>query len=81
MKSNYQKAKESTIKSGIRVLQNKLLKLGEDITYQEETIRLNCKLSEDINKAKVLVAEKELFILNGLAKQLNTCIYILEESL
>ena len=79
--TNEQKFNNSTIRTGVRALQNKLLKLGEDITFEEETIRLNSKLDTELSKAKVTVAEESLFILNGMVEQLTSCINMLESNL
>lgn len=79
--TNDQKVNNSTVKTGVRVLQTKLLKLGEDIVHEEETIRLNSKLDTELSKAKIIVAEGSLFILNSMVKQLTSCINILESNL
>ena len=79
--TNVQKANNSTIKTGIRVLQNKLLKLGEDIIHEDEIIRLNFTLNTEMSKAKIIVAEGNLVILKGMVKQLTTCMGMLKENL
>ena len=79
--TNEQKVNNSTIQTGVRILQNKLLKLGEDIIHEEETIRLNSKLDTELSKAKIIVAEGSLLILNGMVKQLTSCINMLESNL
>lgn len=79
--TNDQKVNNSTVKTGVRVLQTKLLKLGEDIVHEEETIRLNSKIDTELSKAKIIVAEGSLFILNGMVKQLTSCINMLESNL
>lgn len=80
--TNGQKGNNSAIQTGVRVLQNKLLKLGEDITHEEETIRLNRNIANtELGNARILVATQRLLILNGMVKQLNKCISMLEENL
>lgn len=77
-----QKYNNSTIKTGTRILQNKLIKLEEDIAFEEETMRLNSNnTNTELGTARVIVAKDRLVILNGMVKQLNSCINILESSL
>ena len=79
--TNEQKGNNSSLKTGIKILQNKLLRLGEGIVEREETVRLNQKVTHPIGAARILVAENELMIHNAMVKQLNICISVLEDSL
>jgi len=79
--TNEQKGNNATIKTGVRVLQNKLIKLKEDIDQEEETIRINSRLKMEMSEASIIVSQKSLGVLNGMVKQLNTCINMLEGNL
>ncbi len=79
--TNEQKGFNSSLRTGMQVLQLKMAKLGEKVLECEETIRMNESVDREVCNARVIVVKNEIMIRNSMIKQLNKCYGILEAQL
>ena len=79
--TNEQKGFNSSLYTGMKVLQLKMTNLDKKVVECEETIRINEMVDREVCNARVIVAKDEIMMRNAMIKQLNKCYGILEAQL